>query len=78
MAKKQSHPVVRNQSTDEDIALARKIKIDLFRAILKATYIHVSPERYVLLNELRRALNATASLRAKLGDKDAYTERPMQ
>jgi len=65
---------VKNQSAD-DIALAKKIKIDLFRAILKATDIHASPERDVLLNELRRALNATASLMAKLGDKDAYTEK---
>ena len=74
MAKKQNPPVVKNQSAD-DIALAKKIKIDLFRAILKATDIHASPERDVLLNELRRALNATASLMAKLGDKDAYTEK---
>ena len=66
--------MVKNQSAD-DIALAKKIKIDLFRAILKATDIHASPERDVLLNELRRALNATASLMAKLGDKDAYTEK---
>ena len=75
MGKKQ--PVAKNPSTD-DIVLAKKIKIDLFRAILKATDIHASPEKDVLINELRRALNATASLRAKLGDKDAYTERPPQ
>ena len=72
MGKKQ--PVAKNPSTD-DIVLAKKIKIDLFRAILKATDIHASPEKDVLINELRRAINATASLRAKLGDKDAYTER---
>ena len=74
MTKKQSPPVSKNINAD-DIALAKKIKIDLFRAILKATDIHISPERYVLLNELRRALNATASLRARLGDKDAYAEK---
>ena len=74
MGKKQ--PVAKSQSADEDIALAKKIKVDLFRAILKATDIHASPEKDVLLNELRRALNATASLRAKLGDPSAYIERP--
>ena len=72
MGKKQ--PVAKNPSTG-DIVLAKKIKVDLFRAILKATDIHASPEKDVLINELRRAINATASLRAKLGDKDAYTER---
>ena len=74
MAKKKSPPVAKSQSTD-DITLAKKIKIDLFRALLQANFIHASPEKDVLLNELRRALNATASLRAKLGDKDAYTDK---
>lgn len=68
-------PMAKNQSAD-DIALAKKIKVDLFRAILKATDIHTSPEKDVLINELRRAINATASLRAKLGDVSAYTESP--
>lgn len=75
MSKKQ--PVATNPSAN-DIALAKKIRIDLFSAILKATDIHSSPEKDVLVNELRRAINAVAGLRAKLGDKDAYTERPQQ
>ena len=71
-------PVAKSQSADDDIALAKKIKVNLFSAILKATHIHASPEKDVLLIELRRALNATASLRAKLGDIKAYTENQIK
>ena len=74
MAKKQTPPVAENRNAD-DIVLAKKIKIDLFRAILQANFIHASLEKDVLLNELRRALNATASLMARLGDKDAYAAK---
>ena len=77
MAKKQSSPVVETTSAN-NIAITRKIKAYLFRAILQANTVTQSQEKDVLLNELRRALHATASLRARLGDKDAYTERPSQ
>ena len=77
MAKKQSPPVAETTNAN-NIAITRKIKAYLFRAILQANTITQSPEKDVLLNELRRALNATAGLRARLGDKDAYTERPPQ
>ena len=74
MAKKQTPPVAENRNAD-DIVLAKKIKIYLFHAILQANFIHASLEKDVLLNELRRALNATASLMARLGDKDAYADK---
>ena len=74
MAKKQSRPVAET-AIENNIAISRKIRAYLFRAILQANTITPSPEKDVLLNELRRALNAMASLRAKLGDKDAYIEK---
>lgn len=77
MAKSQTPPVAINESAN-DIAVLRKIKAYLFRAILQSGTLTALPEKAVLENELRRALNATASFRAKLGDLNAYTEIPPQ
>ena len=74
MGKKQSPPVAETTNAN-NIAITRKIKAYLFRAILQANTVTPSQEKDVLLNELRRALNATASLRARLGDKDAYADK---
>ena len=58
-----------------DIDTTKKIRQDIFRALLKVDKIPDSKERDVLMNELRRAKLAVAQLLAVLGDKNAYTEK---
>ena len=58
-----------------DIDTTKKIRQDIFRALLKVDKIPDSKERDVLINELRRAKLAVAQLQAVLGDKNAYTYR---
>ena len=56
-----------------DIDTAKKIRQDIFRALLKVDKIPDSKERDVLINELRRAKMAVAQLQTVLGDNSAYT-----
>jgi len=58
-----------------DIDTTKKIRQDIFRALLKVDKIPDSKERDVLMNELRRAKLAVAQLLAVLGDKNAYTTK---
>ena len=58
-----------------DIDTTKKIRQDIFRALLKVDKIPDSKERDVLMNELRRAKLAVAQLLAVLGDKNAYIEK---
>ena len=55
-----------------DIDTAKKIRQDIFRALLRVDKIPESKERDVLINELRRAKLAVAQLQTVLGDKNAY------
>ena len=57
------------------IATAKKIRQDIFRALLKVDKIPDSKERDVLVNELRRAKLAVAQLQTVLGDGSAYTTK---
>ena len=57
---------------NKDLIATKKIRIDIFRALARASDLSACPERDVLLNELRRAKAATAQLQAILGDKGAY------
>jgi hypothetical protein len=58
-----------------DIDTAKKIRQDIFRALLKCDTIPQSKERDVLINELRRAKLAVAQLQTILGDRNAYTAK---